>query len=251
MGRASEGAERAEQERKPSDGRPAEGTRDGYLSARPNKRTFLREPFCGISHLIGAVLSVVGLVALVVLARGRPLETVAYAIYGASLILLYSASTLYHTLNLSDHGVARLRRLDYIGIFLLIAGTYTPVCLVALNGWVGWTLFGVVWGIAVLGILKVLVWHSAPHWIRVVMYILMGWVAVLAFPSLRAALPPAAIGWLFAGGLVYTLGTVVYATDRPHLWPGRFSAHDLWHVFVLGGSVCHFVLILKFVALAG
>lgn len=200
---------------------------------------------------MGAALSVVGLVVLVVLAAGRPMDVAAYAIYGASLILLYSASAVYHSLSLSERGIRRLQRVDYVCIFLLIAGTYTPICLVALRGAVGWTLFGIVWGIAVAGIAKVLVWRGAPHWIRVSLYILMGWAAAAAFPALVKALPPAGIAWLVAGGVVYTVGAVIYATDRPHLWPGRFTAHDLWHVFVLGGSICHFVLILKYVAMAG
>jgi hemolysin III len=204
-----------------------------------------------LSHLLGAVLSVAGLVVLVVLAAGRPMDVTAYAIYGASLILLYSASAVYHSLSLSERGIRRLQRMDYVCIFLLIAGTYTPICLVALRGAVGWTLFGIVWGIAVAGIAKVLVWRHAPHWIRVTLYILMGWAAAAAFPALLKALPPAGIAWLVAGGVVYTVGAVIYAADRPHLWPGRFTAHDLWHVFVLGGSICHFVLILKYVAMAG
>lgn len=212
------------------------------------KRSWLKEPFCGVSHMIGAGLSIAGLVALLLVAKGRPWHIVAYSIYGATLIALYTASTLYHSIHTSERGVKRLQRLDYIGIFLLIAGTYTPVCLVVLRGALGWTMFGIEWGIAAAGITVTLAWKRAPEWWRVVCYVLMGWLTVIALPAMRAVLPPAALWWLVAGGIAYTVGMVVYATDRPHLCPGKFSAHDLWHIFVMGGSACHFVLVLCFVA---
>jgi hemolysin III len=198
--------------------------------------------------MLGVGLSIAGLIVLLLVANGRPWHIVAYSIYGATLITLYSASTLYHSVHASDHGVKRLQRFDYIGIFLLIAGTYTPVCLVALRGTLGWTMFGIEWGIALFGIVLTLTVKGTPEWVRVVLYVLMGWLTVIALPALREVLPPAALGWLLAGGLAYTVGTVVYATNWPHLWPGKFSAHDLWHIFVLGGSACHFVMILCFVS---
>lgn len=208
------------------------------------RRPWIREPFSGLSHLFGALLSVVGLVVLLTLAHGRLWHIIGFLIYGFSLILLYSSSALYHSLHLPETQINHLQRCDHIAIFLLIAGTYAPICLVNLHGAWGWGLLGAVYGIAALGIGIILFWKSAPHWIRVGLYVLMGWLAVLAWPQLRAALPPAALAWTVAGGVVYTLGTIVYATDRPHLWPGKFGAHDLWHVFVLAGSACHFVLML-------
>jgi hemolysin III len=198
--------------------------------------------------MLGVGLSIAGLVALLFVAHGRPWHVVAYSIYGATLIALYTASTLYHSIQTHEHGIKRLQRLDYIGIFLLIAGTYTPVCLVALRGTLGWTMFGIEWGIAALGIIATFAWKGAPEWVRVVLYVLMGWLTVIALPAMRAVLPPAALGWLIGGGISYTVGMIVYATDWPHLYPGKFSAHDLWHIFVIGGSACHFVMVLCFVS---
>ncbi len=207
-------------------------------------RSRLREPFCGLSHLVGALLSVVGLIALLILARGRLWYVIGYSIYGSSLILLYTASALYHSLHVGPKWADRLQRWDHIAIYLLIAGTYAPLCLVPLHGALGWRLLTAVYAIALVGIAEQVFWKNAPGWVCVVLYIAMGWMAVLALPGLHAALPGQAVNWLIAGGVVYSAGTVVYATNRPTLWPGKFSAHDLWHLFVLGGSACHFVLML-------
>ena len=208
-----------------------------------NRRVWIKEPFCGLSHGLGAALSVVGLVVLLVLARGRPWHTVAFAIYGVSLILLYTASALYHWLPVGPPQVTRLMRLDHTAIFLLIAGTFAPVCLISLRGGWGWGLLAAEYGLAAVGIASLL-WKRVPHAARVVLYLLMGWISLIAMGPLRAALSPTAFAWLIGGGLVYTAGAVIFAVDRPHLWPGRFSAHDLWHIFVLGGSACHFLLML-------
>lgn len=221
---------------------------------RARRRFRIREPFCGLSHGAGAVLSAVALVVLLVLARGRLWHTLGFAVFGISLILLYSASALYHCLPATTpRALERLQRFDYVAIFLLIAGTYAPICLVALRGsgaW-GWGLLAAQYTLAGIGIGGVLLgrrrWRL-PDGVRVALYVVMGWMCVIALGPLRAALDPAALGWLLAGGLAYSLGTVIFALDRPHLWPGRFSAHDLWHLFVLGGSACHFVLMCRFAA---
>jgi hemolysin III len=189
----------------------------------------------------------VALVVLVVLARGKPWHVSGFAIYGATLVLLYTASALYHLLPVSPRNLERLRIFDHVGIYLLIAGTYTPICLVPLRGGWGWSLFGVVWGLALFGSAVEIFWRSAPQWLGLVLYLVMGWVAVVALDPLTHSLPRAALGWLVAGGMVYSLGAVVYAIERPRLWPGIFGSHDLWHLFVLGGSACHFVLMLLFV----
>lgn len=207
---------------------------------------WIREPFCSLSHFAGFALSIAALVVLLIQANG-PWQIAGVAIYGASLILLYGASTIYHTLPVGERGRERLMRLDHISIYVLIAGTYVPVCLIALRGGWGWTLLGIEYGLAVTGILVTLFWKGAPHWVRMVLYILMGWLAALAITPLRQVLGATGMFWLVAGGVIYSVGAVIYALDRPHLWPGRFSAHDLWHVFVLGGSACHFVMVLSFV----
>lgn len=216
-----------------------------------SKRIRIREPFCGLSHLVGAALSVAALIVLLLLSHGRVRPLVGFALYGGSLIFLYTSSTLYHSLNVDEKQLDRWNQLDYIGIFLLIAGTYAPVCLIALHGAWGWSLLGAEYGLAALGITLLLFWKSVSHWVRIVLYLCMGWLAVLAWPLLRAAIASAGLAWLVAGGVVYTVGCVIYAADRPHLWPGKFSAHDLWHLFVLAGSGCHFVMMLCYIAPAG
>lgn len=211
-------------------------------------RRKIREPFNGLSHLLGALLGVAALVVLVCLAPNKPWHISGFAIYGATLILLYTASALYHSLPVSERGVKRLLMFDRVGIYLLIAGTYTPLCLVPLRGAWGWSLLGVVWSLALLGSLCEIIWRGAPQWITTGLYLVMGWLAVFAFGPLMQTLTGAGLVWLVAGGVVYTVGAVVCLTGRPRLWPGAFGAHELWHLFVLGGSACHFVMMVRFVA---
>jgi hemolysin III len=215
----------------------------GFLQRCP-----VREPFNGLSHGAGALLSVVGLLLLVALSWGKPWHLTGFAIYGTSLVVLYLASTLYHSLPVCPRSVEKLLVVDQVAIYLLIAGTYTPICLVPLRGAWGWSLLGVVWGIALLGIIIRIGWRSAPRWVPFAFYLLMGWLSVLAIKPLGDALPVQALLWLFAGGIVYTIGAALLASERPRLWPGKFSFHELWHVFVLGGSACHFVVMCAFVA---
>ena len=210
----------------------------------------IREPFCGLSHGAGALLSLVGLIVLLILSRGEPWKTTAFAIYGTSLVVLYTCSALHHSIRGNPMQRFWLRKCDHMAIYLLIAGSYTPLCLLVLKGALGWTMLAVECALAVTGICVALLWRGAPVWIRLVLYLAMGWMIVLVFKHVLHALPMAAIPWMVAGGLAYSIGAVIFATNRPHLWPGRFSAHDLWHVFVLGGSACHFVLILRYIALA-
>jgi hemolysin III len=212
------------------------------------KQSIFREPVSTVTHGIGVLLSIAALIALLILAHGRVWQIVSFALYGATLITLYTASTLYHGVKGNKSTTDALRRFDYCAIYLLIAGTYTPVCLVALHGICGWRIIGAEWSLAAVGIIAALLWRTAPDWLRVALYLVMGWMIVIVFPTLKAALPPGGVAWLIAGGIVYSLGTVVFATNRPHLWPGKFSAHDLWHLFVVGGSVCHYVLMATFIA---
>lgn len=210
----------------------------------------LREPFCSGSHLLGAVLSVVALIVLVCLADGRIPHLIGFTLYGASLVALYTASGLYHGVFPAPHAPRRLQRLqrfDHSAIFLLIAGTYAPLCLVTLRGPWGWGLFAAEYTLALVGIVASVGQKRLPDIARITLYLVMGWLVVAVTPPLRAALPPAGLALLVGGGLTYCAGVVVFATDRPHLWPGRFSAHDLWHVFVMAGSVCHFLLMLFFI----
>ncbi len=212
------------------------------------KKRGLKEPFCAVSHGAGVLLSLAGLIFLLILARGEVWRVIAFSIYGVTLILLYVASTLYHALRLSPRGESWLARFDYSAIYLLIAGSYAPICLITLRGAWGWSLLAIVWALAIAGVATSLAWKSKPPWLRITAYVIMGWLIVFALAPLRASWPPEAFAWLLAGGLAYSIGTVILAVDKPHLWPGRFSAHDLWHLFVLGGSICHFVLMVTWVA---
>jgi hemolysin III len=206
------------------------------------------EPFSCYSHLVGVLLAISGLVVLLGLSRGDPWRLVAFSIYGASLILLYLASTVYHWLLLPIAQRKWLNRIDHVAIFLLIAGTYTPVCLVTLRGGWGWSVFGVVWGVALAGMILKLFFRSLPRWISASLYLGMGWTAVVAVVPLVRAFPPPALLWLLAGGLLYTAGAVIYATRRPNPFPRVFGFHEIFHLFVLGGSISHFVFMLRWVA---
>lgn len=208
----------------------------------PARKVYIREPFSAISHLVGAGLGIAGMVVLLVKCFGHPWHTVSYALYGASLILLYLASGLYHALPVSGKALDWFKRIDHSAILILIAGSFMPICLVLLRGALGWSLFGVAWGIALPGAIVILLVPKTPHWVRLVLYIGLGWVASASLPTIRATMPPVAMTWLIAGGLSYTIGAAVYATQRPRLWPGIFGAHDLWHIFVLAGSVFHYML---------
>lgn len=201
------------------------------------------ERFNSISHLVGAGLAVVGSVWLVVMAAriGDPWRIVSFSIYGAMLVLLYVFSTLYHSLR----GRAKdlLRKLDHCSIYLLIAGSYTPFTLVSLRGAWGWSLFGVVWTLAVLGIVQEVWLARGARLLSLVIYLLMGWLALVAVVPLWHALTPAGFVGLLAGGACYSGGVYFYATDHKVR-----HGHGVWHLFVLAGSVCHFFTVLFFVA---
>lgn len=200
------------------------------------------ERFNAITHTVGAVLALAGSVALIVVAArdGDPWKLLSVAVYGATLVLLYSFSALYHSLRGRAKNI--LRELDHHSIYLLIAGTYTPFCLITLSGPWGWSLFGVVWGLAALGSLQELWFKQGARILSVVIYVVMGWVALVAIVQLFHALGPAGFAWLVAGGLFYTAGIVFYALDTR-----MRHAHGIWHLFVLAGSAAHYVAILKYV----
>ncbi|HJX16881.1 MAG TPA: hemolysin III family protein, partial [Acidiferrobacterales bacterium] len=196
------------------------------------------------THLLGAVAAAAGLAVLVVLAaqQGDFWKLVSFSVYGATLFLLYLFSTLYH----STRGRAKpiLAKLDHVAIYLLIAGSYTPFTLVTLRGAWGWTLFGLIWGLAVLGIVvDSLHNRTARRILPMVIYIVMGWLVLIAFKPLLAALPYAGLLWLVAGGLLYSLGIVFYALDKK-----LRHAHGIWHLFVLAGSISHYLAVLLYVA---
>jgi hemolysin III len=210
----------------------------------------LREPLSGLTHLAGVLLALVGLGVLLVRASGagRVDQFVAFGVFGLSLVALYGASALYHLLPVSPVAVARLRRLDHVTIFILIAGTYTPICVLALEGGWGAGLLGLVWTLALCGVVLKVVWMDAPRWLSVGLYLAMGWLAVIAASAILQAIPQGGVAWILGGGLVYSVGAVVYGLKWPNLIPGVFGFHELWHIFVLAGSACHFWAMLRYIA---
>lgn len=200
------------------------------------------ERFNAWTHLVGALLACLGAIWLLVLAAldGELAKIVSAAIYGLSLILLYSISTLYHSLRGRTKLV--MRKLDHLSIYLLIAGSYTPFCLVTLAGPWGWTLFGIVWGLAVIGMLQEIKPRSEARVLSLVIYSVMGWIVLVAVKPLLAALGGAGFAWLLAGGICYTVGIVFFVfDDRFRHW------HGIWHIFVMVGSLLHFIAVLFYV----
>jgi hemolysin III len=205
---------------------------------------YVGERFNSISHLVGAVLSLIGLAALVLIAAhgGGPYRIVAVSVYGATLLLLYTISAVYHSVR-SPRAKAILQKCDHSAIYLLIAGSYTPFTLVTLHGPWGWSLFGVSWGLALFGIVQELTIGRRTRIISMVLYVLMGWLALVAIRPLVLALPTGGLAWVVAGGLIYSLGIYYFINDE------RIRhGHGIWHLFVLGGSLCQFVAVARYVA---
>jgi hemolysin III len=207
----------------------------------------IREPVNGASHLLGFMLAGAGTFLLLKIARG-PWMLAGFSVYGASLLLLYGASSLYHLLPVSERPLRALRTLDHIAIYFLIAGTYTPIALVTLHGRLGWTLLVIVWLIAVAGIPFKLLFLDAPVWISTGTYLAMGYLALVAVQPLARAVPPSGLLWLMIGGLAYTVGAVIYSRQRPNPFPGLLGHHEIWHLLVLLGSACHFAFMIYHVA---
>lgn len=203
--------------------------------------TILRDPVSSLTHLAGAVFSIAALCILAVQAalHGNTWHMVSFMIFGATMLLMFSCSTLYHAVHASPEKIQWLKRIDHMSIFLLIAGTYTPICLTAIEGNIKWWLFGVVWGIALAGVFIKVFWITAPRWLSTVIYILMGWLVVAFYPVLDQ-IPADALRWIAYGGIGYTVGAVVYATKWPNPWPRWFGFHEIWHLFVMAGAFCHF-----------
>jgi hemolysin III len=206
----------------------------------------LREPFNAGSHFVGLLLAVAGTWLLLRGAEGWS-QMLAFGVYGATLMLLYAASTVYHGVNLGAAGIRRLRTLDHIAIYFLIAGTYTPVAAITLRDAGGPTLLAASWTIAAAGIPFKIRWLDAPVWISTGSYLGMGYLALVAVVPLAREVG-AGRGWLVAGGIAYTIGAVIYAVERPDPLPGRLGHHGLWHILVLVGSACHFAFIALHVA---
>ncbi|GAA0807896.1 hemolysin III family protein [Clostridium sp. AF19-22AC] len=215
-----------------------------------NKKQLLKDPGSAITHFIGMLMAIFAAIPLLIKAAHEPgrVYIISLAIYAASLILLYAASTTYHTFDLSEKVNTILKKIDHMMIFILIAGSYTPICLLVLNPGSGKILLGVIWGIAIVGILIKAFWVFCPKWVSSVLYIGMGWTCVLAFTQLLNNMSRPAFLWLLAGGIIYTVGGIIYALKVP-IFDSKhknFGSHEIFHLFVMGGSACHFILMYAF-----
>lgn len=212
----------------------------------------IRDPGSALTHFIAMMMAVFASMPLLLktgLTSGSRNMT-AMTVFMLSMILLYGASTMYHCVNLTGSKLKIFKKIDHMMIFVLIAGTYTPVCLIILGGKTGYSLLALVWGIAIVGMLLKMFWVTCPKWFSSMIYIAMGWVCIPAFVPLWNALPKAAFLWLLAGGIIYTMGGVIYALKLP-IFNARhkyFGSHEIFHLFVMGGSVCHFVFMYMYVA---
>lgn len=211
----------------------------------------IKDPGSAITHFIGMLMAIFAAVPLLIKAAHEPdrIYVISLAVYAASLILLYAASTTYHTFDISKKVNTILKKIDHMMISVLIAGSYTPICLLVLDRSTGIPLLTLVWGIALVGILFKAFWVSCPKWVSSVLYIGMGWTCVLAFTQILNSMSPVAFGWLLAGGLIYTIGGVIYALKLPifNNKHKNFGSHEIFHLFVMAGSACHFVVMYVFV----
>ncbi len=213
----------------------------------------VRDFVSGLTHCIGAGLSLVGLVVLIVFASiwGDAYDIVSFTIFGLGLFLLYLFSTLYHWLNISEKGLTLFKKFDHIMIYILIAASYTPVCLGPLRGSWGWSIFGVIWGFAIFGTILTAVWIKAPRALTTFIYIAMGWVVIIAIYPLIKVFAEAnmlsSLWWLLLGGIFYTIGGFIYGFKWPKIQSKHFGFHEIFHIFVMLGSACHYWFVLHYV----
>jgi hemolysin III len=211
-----------------------------------------KDPGSAITHFIAMVLALLGTAPLLLKAARAPdtLHVISLSIFILSMVLLYAASTIYHSLNVNEQVNLRLKKMDHMMIFILIAGSYTPICLIVLGGKTGIMLCTLVWSVALIGIGIKAFWVNCPKWFSSVIYIGMGWLCVLAFSQILEALSKPAFGWLLAGGIIYTVGGIIYALKLPifNSKHKHFGSHEIFHIFCIGGSACHFIMMYFFVA---
>jgi hemolysin III len=208
-----------------------------------------REPVSGLIHLVSAVIALLGLVVLVIVGRGDSLRVFSLVVYGLSLVTLFTASTVYHLVRNPDADTSKLRKFDHAAIYVLIAGTYTPICLNFFSGFLRWGFLAFIWAFALAGVLVKLFVIKAPRWVTAGIYLVMGWMALLVIKPMLDTIPVGGLLWMLAGGLLYTLGAVIYITKKLDFYPGVFGFHEVWHVFVSLAALCHFIMIYSYVAL--
>lgn len=204
----------------------------------------LREPVNSLTHWGGAILALIGLIALLIVGWSTPAKVISLAIYGVSLIFLFSASATYHMVRVKDKALEIFRKIDHSAIYALIAGTYTPFCVNALTGYWKWGMLITIWSLAVIGITIKVFYLNSPRWLNAVIYVIMGWISVAAAGQMLAALPTWVFVWLIIGGVIYTVGAVVYAAKLFNFKPGVFGFHEVWHIFVLLAAIAHFIAVM-------
>ena len=211
----------------------------------------LREPVNGLTHFFAAIAALVGLVALLLLGRQSLGKLISLAVYGTTLILLFSSSAAYHMALVKPRALEIFRKLDHAAIYTLIAGTYTPFCVIMFTGFWKWGLLGIIWSLALIGIVVKMFVIRAPRWVTAGVYVMMGWLCIAAIGEMLRVLPAGALAWLVAGGVIYTLGALVYITKQLDFFPGRFGFHEVWHIFVILGALSHYIAIAVYVAPRG
>ena len=204
----------------------------------------LREPVNSLTHWAGALLALGGLIALLIIGWDTPAKIISLAIYGVSLIAMFSASATYHMVRVKDRALEIFRKVDHAAIYLLIAGTYTPFCVNAFEGFWKWGMLTIIWSLALIGIIAKVFYIRAPRWLNAGIYLVMGWLALAAAGQMLAALPAWVLTWLIIGGVLYTLGAVVYITKIFNFKPGVFGFHEMWHIFVLFAAAAHYVAVM-------
>jgi hemolysin III len=203
----------------------------------------IREPVNSLTHWVAAFLALIGLIALLLVGWGTPAKVISLVIYGASLIFLFSASATYHTVNRKDNVLEIFRKVDHAAIFLLIAGTYTPFCVIAFSGFWQWGMLSILWSLALIGIIVKIFYIRSPRWLNAGIYVIMGWLGIAAAGQIFNALPVWVITWLVVGGVIYTLGAIVYSTKVFNFVPGVFGFHEIWHIFVILAAIAHFIAV--------
>lgn len=208
----------------------------------------MREPVNGLTHLGAAMAAALGTAVLLYVGRDSVIKQVSLLVYGISVVLMFAASGAYHLIKARPPVTRLLRTLDHAAIYLVIAGTYTPICLHFFSGFWRWGLLGIIWFMAVVGIGVKVFSINAPRWLTAGIYLLMGWLSLIAIKEIFLTMPINALIWLFLGGFFFTIGAVVYVTKKPDFYPRAFGFHGLWHVLVILGCLCHFIVIAAFVA---
>jgi len=210
-----------------------------------------RSPLSGLTHLSAALAAGMGSVILLFLGGTSPVKIIALGVYGISVIFLFGSSAAYHLIKAEPKAIANLRKLDHAAIYVLIAGSYTPICAIMFTGFWRWGFLAIIWSLAALGIIVKMFIIKAPRWVTAGVYVILGWFCLVAAGEALRALPTGALIGLGIGGLIYTIGAIIYITKKLDLFPGKFGFHEVWHIFVILAALAHYITIAVYIAPAG